>query len=386
MQSGTWVSFARKTYQNIVMKSIWVLLFMLYGCAPAYAQFRQVSWLGQTGSRYIDTGMDFLDINSSVQMAGMADIGVVASGEYADAGLAQNPALLLNTDQAMAGYVAWNPWLRALGLSNIGLYDWGGRYKLNKRHAIGYKGRLLNMPDIEPFNYMNDPVSYTQQQLRYAYALSPRFSLGLGIAYVGTSQEINGQKRKVHTVAGDIGIAYRRQNQNLAWQYGLSLSHLGPRGYYRTATVRNFLPTNLKGGAMLSWNLAISEEKRTVMDLAYQFEKFLVPTAGSASDQSAFGGIWHSFADAPGGFSEEWSEVIHQVGIELRQVKSHRSQLLAARTGLFYEHPGKGKRRYVSFGLSAGLHGFRLDGAFLLPIEINHPLQNTFRVALAYAI
>ena len=113
MQSGTWVSFGRETYQNIVMKSIWVILLMLYGCAPAYAQLWPVSWLGQTGSRYIDTGMDFLDINSSVQMAGMADIGVVASGEYADAGLAQNPALLLDADQAIAGYVAWNRWLSA---------------------------------------------------------------------------------------------------------------------------------------------------------------------------------------------------------------------------------------------------------------------------------
>jgi hypothetical protein len=366
------------------MKSIWLILLMLYGCAPAYAQLWPVSWLGQIGSSYIDTGMGFLDINSSVQMAGMADIGVVASGEYADAGLAQNPALLLDADQAIAGYVAWSPWLSALGLQNLGLYDWGGRYRLNQRHAMGYKGRLLNIPDIAPFNYMDDPVSYTQQQLRYAYALNAHFSLGMGMAYVGTSQDMNGQKRKVHTVAGDISIAYRRQHQTLAWQYGLSLSHLGPRGNYRTAAVRNFLPTNLKGGAMLSWNVAISEEKRTVVDLAYQFEKFLVPTAGSASDQSAFDGLWHSFADAPGGFSEEWSEVIHQVGIEVRRTKPQRSQLLAARTGLFYEHPDKGKRRFASFGLSAGLHRFRLDGAFLMPIEINHPLQNTFRVALVY--
>jgi hypothetical protein len=55
-----------------------------------------------------------------------------------------------------------------------------------------------------------------------------------------------------------------------------------------------------------------------------------------------------------------------------------------ARAGYFYEDPNKGNRRFFTLGLGLSFKSFGLDGAFLIPITQNHPLQNTFRFTLNF--
>ena len=54
-------------------------------------------------------------------------------------------------------------------------------------------------------------------------------------------------------------------------------------------------------------------------------------------------GMFQSFYDAPGGFSEEWHEVYWGLGLEYSYARQ-----FALRGGYFFEHQSKGGRQYVT--------------------------------------
>ncbi len=364
--------------------SIGVCLFCCYTCLS------QIDFMGRDPRGMVEVGFSFLNINPRIQSSGMADIGVVAASIYGDAGLGQNPALLVNTPYGLTAYLSSSSWLRAWGIPEIYLADWGVILRKNDKHSFAYKGRWFSVGDIYVFSSGKTYTWFIQQQLRYAYKINSELSIGLGLGYVGGRDYEYRTPIESHLLTGDLGLSYRKtldllNDQAISWSLGLSVSHLGPKGNYRSERYRDFLPTNLKAGGLLTWEMHEIQGKKWAFDFAYQFEKYLVPTAGPDSDASAFGGIWRSFGDAPGGFSEEWTEIIHQVGGEIRQERIGIFSMWAFRTGLFYEHPQKGNRRYLSFGISGSLYGFRMDGAYYLPLQENHPLQNTWRVGLVYA-
>ena len=69
---------------------------------------------------------------------------------------------------------------------------------------------------------------------------------------------------------------------------------------------------------------------------------------GFSSDKSVIAGIFSSFGDAPGGFTEELQEINLSAGIEYWYNKQ-----FALRAGYFYEHENKGNRKFITAG--AGL-------------------------------
>jgi len=107
--------------------------------------------------------------------------------------------------------------------------------------------------------------------------------------------------------------------------------------------------------------------------------KLLVPTAGGQSDETLIGGIFGSFSDAPGGFSEEISEFNLSAGLEYWY-----NDLFAARAGLFLEDAEKGNRKFVTLGAGLKYNVFGLDFAYLASLTQNHPLQNTLRFTLNF--
>jgi hypothetical protein len=62
-------------------------------------------------------------------------------------------------------------------------------------------------------------------------------------------------------------------------------------------------------------------------------------------NESVVSSWFTSFADAPGGFSEEMKEIQIALGTELW----YQNQF-ALRAGYFYEHPTKGNRQYFTLG------------------------------------
>ena len=85
----------------------------------------------------------------------------------------------------------------------------------------------------------------------------------------------------------------------------------------------------------------------------------------------------HSFYDAPGGFSEEISEINISAGMEYWY-----AQQFALRGGFFYENKNKGDRKYFTLGAGFRYNIIGIDFSYLIPIANENPLANTLRFSL----
>ena len=104
-------------------------------------------------------------------------------------------------------------------------------------------------------------------------------------------------------------------------------------------------------------------------------------TAGLDDNVSPFAGIFQSFNDAPGGFSEELEEIIYNAGVEYWY-----DGKFAFRGGYQFEDSQKGGRQYFTIGLGIQYNVFGLDFAYLIPASpvVRSPLENTLRFSLLF--
>jgi len=129
-----------------------------------------------------------------------------------------------------------------------------------------------------------------------------------------------------------------------------------------------------------------------------EFSKLLVPTPplplvdedgrvmnGAAfeefNNQSAFGGIFESFGDAPGGGSEELEEVTYSIGVEYDY-----NNVFALRAGYFNESENKGARKFVALGAGFKYTSIGLDLSYLFNTSnVPSPLEGTLRFGLTFS-
>jgi long-subunit fatty acid transport protein len=90
-------------------------------------------------------------------------------------------------------------------------------------------------------------------------------------------------------------------------------------------------------------------------------------------------GIFGSFSDAPGGFSEELREINYAMGAEYMF-----SDQFAIRAGYFYEHPTKGDRQFITLGGGFKTQKMGIDLAYILAQQQKSPIANTLRFSLSY--
>ena len=156
----------------------------------------------------------------------------------------------------------------------------------------------------------------------------------------------------------------------------MNISNIGPKVSYTDNTAdQDFIPVNLRIG----YAFKVQVDDYNSITFTNDFNKLLVPSEGGNSDQALLQGIFGSFGDATGGFSEEVSEINVSAGFEYWY-----RDLFAARVGYFYEDPNKGNRQFITLGAGIKYNVFGLHFAYLAPLELNHPLQNTLRFTLTY--
>ena len=98
--------------------------------------------------------------------------------------------------------------------------------------------------------------------------------------------------------------------------------------------------------------------------------------------QSVISSWFTSFADAPGGFSEELKEFQIATGFEY----TYNNQF-ALRGGYFYENKYKGNRQYFTTGVGIKYNVFELNFSYLIPSGSGvsqNPLSNTLRFSLVF--
>lgn len=343
---------------------------------------------GQAGTKTITTAVPFLQIGPDSRHGGMGEAGVAVTD---DANATHwNPSALAFIDKRMGFAMSYSPWLRALSIPDINLMYLSGYYNTGAG-VVGASLRYFSLGQIDFTDGLGQPIGSAKPNefaldVAYALKVSEVLSAAVSLRYFHSELASNGnltEGRPVNSVAGDISFLYKKEFKlrgatDIPVQFtsGINISNIGPKVSYTAATAeKDFIPTNLRVGYAFKFYM----DDYNSITIAHDINKLLVPSAGGRSDEPYLSGVFGSFGDAPGGFSEELSELNTQVGMEYWY-----RDLFSLRLGFFYEAPEKGNRKFVTLGAGIKYNVFGLHFSYLAPLAQNHPLQNTLRFTLSY--
>lgn len=343
----------------------------------------------------IPVQVPFLNISPDSRSGAMGDAGVAISPDVNSNFWNPSKLAFLESNDALA--LSYSPWLRHL-VPDISLSYLSYAHKLNDRNTIGASLRYFNYGSVQlTDDQSNDQGTYTPNEFSidgsFARKFGENLSLGLTLRYIRSSissisfAQGSGQVNKPgNAVAADVSLYYKKPwgSENL-FAFGAHISNIGTKIGYSDVGPKYFLPTNLKLGVANTWELDETNELTATFDI----NKLLVPTPpirdvngniikGHDDDVSVPAGIFQSFGDAPGGFSEELKEISFSPGVEYWY--NHQ---FAVRAGYFYENPDKGDRHYLTLGLGMRYNIFNFDFSYLAASQQNSPLANTLRFTLS---
>ncbi len=370
----------------------------------------------------ITTGVPFLLVAADARAAGMADNGVATS---ADAYSQQwNPAKYAFSLSKQGFSLSYTPYLVEL-VNDISLSQVTYFNKLNEKSAFGASFRYFSVGEIELRDCFDcnvlvvKPAEYAFD-LSYSLKLSETFSMAVAGRYINSNLSIPSEGQSSAAASSfAVDVAGFYQGEEIAFndfngriRAGFNFQNMGPKINYdlsNTDAGSNFLPANMKLGG--GFDFILDDYNKIAVNL--EISKLLVPTPPAivepvdtdgngeidSSEQIAaaqtnaenrinynnigwFSGIFESFTDAPGGFSEELKELTYSVGTEYRYQDS-----FALRLGYFYENPDKGARTFFSIGAGFAYNIMKLDVSYLFGTSnVTNPLENTLRFSLSFAL
>ncbi len=355
----------------------------------------------------VTTGVTSLSIAPDARGASMGDIGAATdpdvNSQYWNA---SKYAFAYST----AGVsVSYTPWLRKL-VNDIALLNVAGYWKFGSEdnQAVSASLRYFTLGEITSNDEQGNTLSTVNPyemafDIGYSRKLSEKFSMGVVLRYIYSNLGFNDASDEAlsgaSAFAADISGYYTTYpiigRNECQWSWGFNISNIGSKVSYDGGTESAFLPTNLKLGTTFVFPLADYHNLAVSVD----FNKLLVPTRPRPSDyeegsdgdspywtdlqewqdMSPITGIFKSFGDAPGGFSEELKEINMSFGLEYNY-----NQQFFLRGGYYYENAMKGDRKYFGLGAGFALNVIRLDAAYMIATAQSSPLDQTLRFTLTF--
>ncbi len=358
---------------------------------------------GECLQNTILTAMPFLRINPDTRSGGLGDAGVALSAD--PNAMHHNAARLAFSENNFGISATYSPWLRNLGIDDIYLLYLSGFYKLDNYQTTGFAIRYFSLGKIEFRDENGNDIGTGQPnefEIAGAYSrkLSDVFSASLSAKYaysnLATGRTVGANEiSSAKSFAADIGLFYhnklgasgRRNYLNV----GLAFTNLGSKVTYIKGLVKDFIPSNMALGAAYEMNF----DDYNSLTATVEINKLLIPTPRKDGDpeydvdgnkiadyreKGLFEGIFGSFSDAPGGFTEELQELMYSLGVEYWYDKQ-----FAIRAGYFHENALKGNRKFLTLGCGIKYNVFGLNLSYLVPTTNNRsPLSNTIRFSISY--
>ena len=361
-------------------------------------------------SSVITTGVPFLLIASDARAAGMGDMGVATS---VDAYSQQWNQSKYAFSEAKSGIgVSYTPYLSKLVndifLGNVTYFN-----RLNERSAFAASFKYFSLGEIgivqdEFSEELIEKPNELTIDASYSLRLADQFSMAVGLRYLRSDlriQAVDANASAASSIAVDISGYYQSEENaydsfNGRWRAGFAIQNLGPTIKYDDAGRENFLPTNLRLGGGFDF---IFDDYNKVAVTA-EITKLLVPSPpilgfvdnndngtqdsdeptiiveGQSNDVSFIKGVFQSFGDAPGGFSEELKEFTWALGAEYQYEDS-----FAFRAGYFNESEEKGARKFFALGAGFKYTTINIDMSYLFSAsKVQSPLEGTLRFSLTF--
>ena len=352
---------------------------------------------GYTQDNPITTAAPFLLVVPDARAGGMGDIGVAtrpdANSQH------HNPAKFTFLESQYAVGVNYTPWLRNL-TNDVFVSSLTFANRINEGSAWAASLKYFSLGTIELTDDLGDAKGSENPNelsldLSYGLKLSEEYAMAVAIRYLRSDYALNVNNTTINTVntfAVDVAGYFQSEEKNYGsfngkWRGGFNISNIGPKVTLTDGGQDNFIPTNLKLGG--GFDFILDDFNTITANL--EFNKLLVPTPSEPiantnptryrqEDVGFVGGIFQSFGDAPGGFSEELKEITWALGAEYLY-----DDTFAFRAGYFNESEEKGQRKYFTLGAGFRFNAIDLNLSYLLnSSEVNNPLENTLRFSLTF--
>jgi len=381
-------------------------------------------------TRVITTGVPFLLIASDARAAGMGDIGVATSADANSQ--AWNPAKYAFSLSKSGIGINYTPYLSRLVndifLGNVTYFN-----RINERSAFAVSFKYFSLGEIEIVqDEFSEALIEQPNELTfdasYSLRLADQFSMAVALRYLRSDlriQAVDANAAAASSIGVDIAGFYQSEEEaydsfNGRWRAGFAIQNLGPKIKYDDGGRENFLPTTLRLGG--GFDFIFDDYNK--LAVTAEVTKLLVPTPPILGDRIVFTdtnangvydepvdpnniqadedvliseeeniiiegkdnnvsfskGIFQSFNDAPGGFSEELKEFTWSLGAEYSYQDS-----FAFRAGYFNESEDKGARKFFALGAGFKYTTINIDLSYLFSAsKVQSPLENTLRFSLVF--
>jgi hypothetical protein len=404
------------------MKNQILILFAVFFANQIFSQ--TVIIPEEPDSRVITTGMPFLLVAPEARGAALGDMGVATSVDAFSQNWNSSKYAFSEAKQGFS--VSYTPYLTKIvndiSLGYITYYN-----RINERSAFAASFKYFGLGEIELVqDEFSEPLVVNPNEfsldVSYALKLSEQFAMSVAFRYSLSDLKIaavDANAQAANTFGVDISGYYQSEetaydNFNGRLRLGFAIQNMGPKFKYDEGGQENFQPTNLRLGAGFDFIL----DQYNKVSITGEVTKLLVPTPpvygteyeytdnngngeydpeedelgpvvatdviieGKDPNVGFFQGMFQSFTDAPGGFSEEMQEWTWALGAEYVYKDS-----FAFRMGYFHESEDKGARQFFALGAGFKYNIVGIDLSYLFSTSnIQNPLENTLRFSLSFNI
>ena len=341
----------------------------------------------------ITTAVPFATISPDTRSASLGNTGVAISPDVN--ATYWNPAKLPFAKDQFGASITYTPWLRSLigdmSISHLSVFS-----KLkNKTQAVGAYFTYFNLGSLEfTDNSGTSNGTFKPKEFNFtgvfAQKLSDHMGLSVSLRYINSNLSGStflpqvGQTNPGRTASGDIAWYYTKDTKlsgkplNVA--FGANVSNIGAKISYSSNGRREFIPTNLRIGTALTYEVDAMSKFTFALDL----NKLLVPTPRvnqSSSDIPYLTGVIQSFSDAPGGLKEELHEVVVCSGVEYWY-----NNAFAVRVGFYDENKNKGNNKYLNLGVGLRTKSLGFDASYLVSTTRQSPLDGGIKFTLLFTL
>ena len=378
---------------NNIMKIAFLMSFLSLAALTANAQGKKEDMFNP-----VNTAVTSQTIAPDARAGSMGDVGAATdpdvNSQY------WNPAKYPFNISRAGVSINYTPWLRQL-VNDIDLAQLVGYYRIGDYSAVSASLRYFSLGEVQLSESDNaQTINPYEMSVDVAYSLmlSEKFSLAAAVRWIYSDLTYNytDDTSPASAFAADIACYYQNYvnigSRECQLGLGLNISNIGSKITFGGSDRSEFIPTNLRLGASVM--IPIDEYNR--ISFAADANKLLVPTypkqkEGETSadydarvekdyyDVSSISGIFKSFSDAPGGFSEELKEIQWSAGAEYVY-----NDKFAIRAGYHHESESKGNRKYFAVGAGFKMNVFSLDAGYVIATAKSNPLDQTLRFSLSF--
>lgn len=342
----------------------------------------------------VSTAVNSLKIGPDARAGGLGDIGAATDPDVNSQ--AWNPAKYPFCISRAGIAVNYTPWLRKI-VNDIDLAYVAGYMRLGDYTAISSSLRYFSLGEVDAGENMSIKPYEMAFDIGVSRMLSENFSAAIALRYIRSdlSGNYSDDTKPGNAFAADVAMYYNKYvvmgSRECQLGLGLNISNIGSKMKFGDENTY-FIPTNLRLG--VNYLIPINEYNKIAFGL--DLNKLLVPTMPRQKDDesgedyqqrlqkdyfdmSPITGIFKSFGDAPGGFSEELKEIQWSFGVEYTY-----NDKFILRAGYRDEDKDKGNRKYFTVGAGFRMNVFSIDAGYVLSTAASNPLDQTLRVSLAF--